>query len=93
MFCWWFILNNLMFYEFVFIFFFLGMDLSNDVIFFFMCIIVFFIYMLNSKDDKNFKCILMIDRCNICCYYNGLKKNKIIIFLICLLKLIFYVII
>lgn len=36
--------------------------------------------MLNSKDDKDVKCILMIDRCNICCYYNGLKKNKKLLF-------------
>lgn len=71
MFCWWFILNNSTFYEFVLIFLFPGMDLSILWFFFLMCTIVFFIYMLNSKDDKNSKCTLMIDRCNIRRHYNG----------------------
>lgn len=92
MFCWWFILNTSTFYEFVLIFLFPGMDLSNDVIFFLMCTIVFFIYMLNSKDDKNSKRTLMIDRCNIRRRYNGLKKNKTIISPTCPLKSIFYAI-
>lgn len=50
--------------------------------------------MLNSKDDKDAKCTLMIDtgRCNIRRHYNGLKKNKTIISPTCPLKSIFYAI-